>query len=97
MFVSCKSSNSDSISGSDSDSFFPFVFSNRKLMATSDPEHKCVMDFKTYYTSKERITYFQKHINLSSSDDEEEFILEVYSTVKGANMAALDDYPSPCF
>lgn len=91
MFGSCESSDSDYSHRSNIDSFFPSILSrSEKLMVSSDPEHKRVKDFETYYINKERINFFQQHVSFSFLGDEEKVILEACSTIERANMTTLD-------
>lgn len=52
------------------------LFSQEAQVAVSDQEHRGVENFKTYYTSEKRKTFFQC-ANLSSSGGEKEVIMEV--------------------
>lgn len=66
-------------------------------MASSDPKHVVFEDLKTYYTSEERISSFQKHVILFCSGNEGEVILEACFVVERVNMVVFDDMSSLYF
>lgn len=74
-----------------------FSQETKKLKTTSNIECRDVDNIETYYITKEMIASFQQHVNLSSSGDEEKVILEMCSSVKMVNMAALEDSTCPYF
>lgn len=82
MFGSCANSlnyDSDSGSGTSSDSLFPYIFQrNKKIMAISNIEVKDVREVGPIYTCNDQINPRRQQLGFSSSD-EEEVILEACS------------------
>lgn len=56
-------------------------------MSTSDTKRKDIEDFKSHYITEEMLASFLQQVNLSSSGDEEEVIMETWPTTKRSNMA----------
>lgn len=94
MFISCDSSlnsESDISGGSDNDSSFPSIFPRSgKIMATSNPDPKDVREVGSVYIIEDHIDSLRYQLAFSSTNDEEEYVLDECSLEEKVNMVAFD-------
>lgn len=60
-------------------------------MTTFNPKLKDIMEVESHYTIEYQVASLQQQLNLSSSSDEEEVILEACYSTEKANMNASKD------
>lgn len=74
-YASTNSSDSHSISDSDSLSSFSFLGNPKQSMEAKNTKYMGVEDFEIHYTCEERDTSFRRHIILYGIRDEGDIIL----------------------
>lgn len=85
------------VSDSDFISTYSFPGTPKQLTMTTKSKYTSIEDFKTNYTSEERVVSLQRYIHLSATGDMGEVILVACSKEDEVNMISPSDTLNPFF